>query len=50
MEESPYDDEIIISLDERAIMLHELFSSFIQAGFTEDQAISLLARIVVNDG
>ena len=32
-----------------AIMMHESFQSFIQAGFTEDQAIKLLVELSKGD-
>lgn len=30
-----------------AVMLHEVFTSFMDAGFTEQQALSLVAQITI---
>lgn len=38
-----------MSLDDSAIMLHELFSSYVRAGFTAEQAMQILvAQVVTN--
>jgi len=37
-----------LSLAETAIAVHELFTSFVDAGFTEEQAMYLVAEVVVS--
>jgi len=43
MEEQP-----ALTLAETAIALHELFTSFVDAGFTEEQALYLVAEVMVS--
>lgn len=34
------------TLDDQAVILHEIFQSLMRAGFTEDQAIRIVAEVV----
>jgi hypothetical protein len=34
------------ALEESAVRLHEIYKSLITAGFTQDEALSLLARMI----
>lgn len=44
-------DQQIHSLDTAAVMIHELFMSYVRAGFTEEQAMRLiLAQFPVKSG
>ena len=40
-----FDDEPITPLGEAAAYMHELFMALVDAGFTDNQAISLVARM-----
>lgn len=33
------------NVDEMAVIMHEQFTSFVKAGFTEDQALRLIAHM-----
>jgi hypothetical protein len=37
----------ISKMTESAINLHVMFTKFVEGGFTEDQALSLIAKIMV---
>lgn len=39
-------DDMMMSLREMAIYAHEAFTSLVEAGFTEDQALRLLAEML----
>ncbi len=43
-------DEELVSLDEAAVILHEMYSSYVRAGFTKDQALELIKEHVRNAG
>jgi hypothetical protein len=43
-------DEPMTALEESASGIHEMFLSFLAGGFTREEAIQLLAEIVVRQG
>lgn len=42
----PEPEDPITSLAEAAVSLHELFQAYVDAGFTEQQALYLVGRII----
>lgn len=49
MDEQPIED-IDTPMSTAAIAIHEMFLSLVAAGFSEDQALTLVARISVDNG
>jgi len=42
------DPRVIMTLDESSVAMHEMYLSYLRAGFTEEQAMRIIIAIVTN--